>query len=223
MNLPTRKYAQDLRRYYRLPVVQVSLTLVLSIFVVSTFIVFALRPTILSIITLRATIKESNKIQEQLNNKITNLQKITAQLETLKPFLPTLNINIPNNGAMYTPLAHDIEILANQAEVVIENESIGSTLLFSRIFTPFSPNKKQAVISLPFNIRITGSYSSVSSFLSNILSMERVIMIESVTVTKATASKNTGALVSLNISGNAYYLADEAQLQKSMALVKGGK
>lgn len=223
MNLPTKKYSQDLRRYYRLPAVQVSLTLVLSLFVITIFVMFALRPTILSIVTLGKTIKESETILQQLETKVTGLQKASTQLETLKPFLPILNKNIPNNGATYSTLTIAIEILADNSGVKLESESIGPTLLFSRILSPFTPNKNQNVVSLPFNIRIVGSYPGVTGFLNNLLSMERIVMVDAVTITKETASKTTDATVSLNISGNAYYLADETQLQKAILEQKGKK
>lgn len=221
MNLPTQKYSQDLRRYYRLPVVQMSLTMVLSLFVLSTFIIFALRPTVVSITTLKKTIAESEKTLVKLEKKITSLQNASTELEKLQQFLPILNIDIPNNGATYSPLIASVETLAYQNGIKLESESIGSTLLFSRIFAPFSPNKNQKVVSLPFSVRIVGSYPNVSAFLTKLLSMERIINIDAVTITKeATTSKDMSTTVSLNISGNAYYLADETQIEKALVLKK---
>lgn len=222
MKLPTQKYAQDLRRYYRLPAIQVSLTLVLSLFVAAIFIVFALRPTIVSIVTLNKTIAESNKTLQQLNTKAVALQRVSTQLEALKPFLPTFNLNIPSDGASYAPLTTAVEALAAMSGTQLESESLGATLLFSRILSPFAPNKNQSVIELPFTVRVTGNYQGVLEFLTKLMSMERVVAIESVTITRETGAKSTSAAVALNVSGSAYYLADEAQLQKSM-LEKGKK
>jgi hypothetical protein len=57
--------------------------------------------------------------------------------------------------------------------------------------------------------------------------MERVLMVESITITTEVGKKDTLkdslADVALNISGSAYYLADEEQLQKSIAETKGKK
>ncbi len=223
MNMPTRRYTQDLRRYYRMPAVQVSLTLVLSLFVMAIFIVFALRPTILTIITLRKTIDESQKTLKQLVVKAVSLQKASAQLETLKPALPLLNASIPNTGAMYSPLSLAVESLAFQSGVQLESESLGSTLLFSRILKPFEPSKNQKVVALPFNIRVSGSYPSVLSFLSGLLRMERLIVSESVTITREAGPKNATSIVALNLSGSAYYLADEAMLSQPINKEKGAK
>ena len=78
MKPSTQRYAQNLNRYYRMSAVRVSLTLVLSLFVMAIFIVFALRPTIVTIVTLK-TIAESEKTLQQLSVKMTNLQKASVQ------------------------------------------------------------------------------------------------------------------------------------------------
>lgn len=221
MKLPTQRYSQDLRRYYRLPAVQVSLTLVLSLFVMAGFIFFALRPTIVSIVTLRNTITESEEKLTKLDSKVKNLQQAAAQLEAAKEFLPAVNMTIPTTGAEYKPLTAAVSALTEQTGVQLQSESMGATLLFSRILAPFNPSINQSVIALPFSLRVTGTYPSVASFLTQILSMERIVMVESVSLTKEAATRSTTPTVSLNINGSAYYLADEAQLIKAMPDFKG--
>lgn len=221
MNITTQKYSQDLRKYYQLPAVQVSLTIVLSLFVSAMFIAFALRPTIISILTLQKTIAESEKTLIQLDSKVKNLQKAASQLETVKPFLAILNTSIPNAGAKYSPLSSAVEVLAAQTGTVLESSSLGGTFLFSRILTPFTPSKNQSVVVLPFNVRVTGSFPGISDFMTKLMSMERIIMVDSATITKEAGSKTDIPTVSLNIGGSAYYLADEAQILKSMPDVKG--
>ncbi len=223
MQLPAAHYQNDLRRYYRMPAVQVSLTIVLSLFVTAIFILFAISPTINSIVTLRKTISDSKKTLTQLEKKIIDLQKASQQLETITEALPALNISIPNTSAGYSPFYTSLENLASQAGVTLENESMGATLLFSRILAPFEASKSQSVVALPFSVRVTGRYPNISIFLSNLLAMERVVLIESVAITREAGPKNASAMVSLNVSGSAYYLADEAQLKKSMPESKGKK
>ncbi len=221
MKFATQHYTQDLRRYYRMPAVQVSLTLVLSFFVIALFIGFALRPTIVSIVTLKKTIEESNKTSQLLSAKVKSLQLVATQLDELKPILPSINVYIPNNGARYSPFAMNIETLANQIGVQLDSESMGPTLLFSRILSPFTPSKKQVVVALPFTIRVSGNYEKVLSFLNKLLLTGRIVIVESVTITREVSSEVEGSMVALNLSGNAYYLADENQLKKVMTDMSG--
>lgn len=223
MKIQSQHYGQDLRRYYRLPAVQVSLAVVLSLFVMSVFIVFALRPTIISITNLKKTIAESEKTLKQLDAKVVSLQKASSQLEAIKPLLNSINTSIPNLGAEYAPLANSVETLAAQTGVKVENESISGTLLFSRVLSPFTPNKNQKIISMPFSIRVTGSYAAISEFMTKLLKMERIVLAESISITKENGGKTDVQIVALNLAGNVFYLADEDQLNKATNTKKGQK
>jgi Tfp pilus assembly protein PilO len=172
-------------------------------------------------VTLNKTITESEKTLKKLETKVKALEQAANQLETIKTSLPMLNTSIPNTGAQYTPITQDIESLAVQTGTQIESETLGPTLLFSRILTPFTPSKTQSVVLMPFSLRVMGNYPAVNTFLSQLLKMERIVNLDSITITRETASKTTEAGVTLNISGNAYYLADEAQLQKALPEKKG--
>lgn len=223
MKFSTQKAKLDLARIYRTPAMQVSLTIVLSLFVISFFVIFALRPTIISIVTLKKTIAESQKTLQQLETKSRNLELVATQLEEIKDELPRLTLSVPTKGAEYASLTRDLEILAQQTGSKLDSESLGPTLLFSRILSPFTPSKDQTVVELPFSIRVTGSYASVINFLARVLSMPRIMMVESATITREAGPKNAATSVALNISGSTYYLANEAQLQKALPEKKGGR
>lgn len=216
MKLAGRRYSQDLRRYYRLPAVQVSLTLVLSLFVMATFITFALRPTLVAITSLRQEIEESEATLRKLNSKVANLQNASNQLEAVKQYIPAVNSSIPNEGAKYPSLTRDIESIANQTGVVIVSESMGSTMLFSRLFSPFAPSKNQSVVALPYSVRVSGEFGNVNAFLRGVMAMERLVLVDSAAMTKDAGVKSATPTVSLNITGSAYYLADQAQLDKAI-------
>ncbi len=221
MKLPVKKYRQDLERYYRIPAVQISLTVVLSLFVVAFFIAFAIRPTLVAIVSLKKTIAESEKSLEQLETKVANLDRAARILEEIEPSLEKLDASITENGADYQGITSDIEILAQQSGVLLDSESFGGTLLFSRLFAPFKASKGQVVVEMPISVRATGSYANISLFLRRLLSMERVIGVESATLTREAGPRTAIASVALNVNGSIYYLADEAQLKKAIPDEKG--
>ena len=220
--MPTsaQHYSRDLQRYYRMPATQVSLTLVLSLFIVAIFIIFALGPTLVAITTLQTTITDSQQTLQQLDTKINTLKVITTQFTAIKPTLSTLNLSIPNTGAAYSPLTMTIDALATQAGVSMESETVGSTLLYSRILAPFDPNKAQTVVALPLTIRVVGSYPQITQFLTQLLSIDRIVSLNTVTIAKSSSTKTGTTIVTLDVSGNAYYLADQAQLTKAFPTTK---
>lgn len=220
-----KKYQLDLSRYYQIPAVQSSLNVVMSLFVAAFFILFALRPTFVTIVKLQKTIADSQGTYKTLETKVTALQKASTTLETLAPSLPMIETSMPSKEAGYSPLLSSMEVLAQQSGVSLVTSTLGETVLYSRIFSPFAPNKNQALVALPFTARVVGSYQAVSQFLHTIMNMDRVVNIESLTFVREGNTK--GSVVSstsLTITGEAYYLADQAQLLKAMPIVKkGGK
>ena len=221
MNLSAQHYARDLSKYYRQPATQVSLALVLSLFIMTIFIAFALQPTLVAVTTLQKTIAESKTTLAQLDTKVNNLQKASTQLEALKPALADLNSSIPNTGADYGTFSQAVEQLALQAGVTLETGSLGPTSLYSRILTVFTPDKQQNVVALPYTLRVIGTYPTTYAFLSQLLLMQRVVSVDSVTITKQAENKTSAEAVAMDIVGNAYYLANETQLKQALVVNKG--
>jgi Tfp pilus assembly protein PilO len=220
-----RKYQLDLSRYYHIPAVQSSLNVVMSLFVAAFFILFALRPTFVTIVKLQKTIADSEVTLKTLETKVSALQRASKALEALTPALPMIEASVPSKEAGYAPFVSTLEVLAAQNEVVLTTSTLGETVLYSRIFSPFAPNKNQAVVSLPFAAQVVGSYSAVTQFLRQVMSMDRIVNIESLTYAReGTTRGSTISATSLTITGEAYYLADQAQLLKALPETKkGGK
>lgn len=223
MNLRAQHYVRDLRRYYRLPATQVSLTVVLSLLVVAIFISFALRPTFVTIVNLQKTITESKKTLEVLQLKRTNLEKAAGVWEQIKQFDESLNQGIVNKNAGYDPLVEQIEQVARATGVTFQSENLGPALLFSRVVAPYTAYKNQSVIGLPITIKVTGSYPTVLDFLQRIMGMERLIGVETVTISRETGMKSDNLVVALNLNGSAYYLADQQQLKPLLEEKRRGR
>ncbi len=227
MKFDTSKYSRDLRRYYQIPAVQSSLTVVLSIFVVAIFISLALRPTLISIANLKNTISDANKTSQTLKVKVKNLQTASSQLENLKPILPMLNANIPNKGVMYSDFINTVEAIAIQTGSTLDTETMGASLLFSKIASPFELNRDHEVVNLSFTISVTGAYPQLEQFLNTFLSIERLAMVDSLNVAPAVSSKNSNksgeSVLKMDIQGSVFYMADKEQLAKILEEKKGGK
>lgn len=227
MKFETAKYTRDLKRYYQIPAVQSSLTVVLSIFVIAIFISLALRPTLISITNLRGTITDANKTSQILKAKVKTLQTASSQLELIKPLLPKLSENIPSKGVMYGDLVNTIEALAAQSGVMLDTESLGASLLFSRLDSPFHDDKNHEVVSLKYNISTTGTYSQLDLFLKTFLQMERLAMVDSINITPIGVGKNnankSATGLKLDIVGSVFYIADQEMITSILGEKKGGK
>ena len=129
----TRRLRLDLMRYYRLPSVQVSIGVVLALFITAFFIMFAIRPTFATIVTLQKTIVESRETLKLLETKVTSLGKASTLLEKIKPQLPLLDSSIPANGMNYDEISYSLEALAQNTETTLESFTLGKSILSSRL------------------------------------------------------------------------------------------
>ncbi len=216
-----RHYDLDLRRYYRLPAVQISLQVVLSIFIIAFFIFFALRPTLTTIISLQKDIEDSRQTLQQLDAKVSSLQRAATILTALKPSLSYIDASIPTTDAGYTPFISSLEILAAQSGATLINDNIGGTLLFSQIVSPFTLAKTESVVSMPVTIQVAGSYEQTSAFLTSLMSLDRIVTITSVTFSHQAITKDSTATVTLSVSGTVSYMADQKQITTSLPSDKG--
>ena len=218
----SRHYDLDLQRYYRMPVVQVSLQLVLSVFIIAFFLMFALRPTIETIITLQKNIDDSKQTLQKLDTKVSALQRAATVLTALQPSLPYIESSIPSTEAGYRAFTSELELLAAQAGVRLVSENFGGTVLYSQLAAPFTLSKNESVVPMTVNLQVSGTYSAVSTFLQSLIRLDRVMNIASATMAHEAASTTTGG-VNLSLTGTVYYLADQAQITKTMTSVTGVK
>jgi len=207
-----RQYSVNLLKYYRVPSVQKSLSLVLSIFISAIFIMLAIRPTLVAITKLKATIAESEKTLVQLKAKTSALQKARVVWEKIKPMQPEIEASFPVSGPDYQNITKSIEILAKEGGVAITGESLGEALIYSSIIDPYA-GQKRTVVEMPYSVTVLGNYPQLATFLEQIFNMSRVFGIESLSMGKDVTKTNTGVTsLSLSLGGKLYYLANEEQL-----------
>lgn len=207
-----QQYSVNLVKYYRIPSVQKSLYVVLSLFISAVFIIFAIRPTLIAIAKLKQTIAESETTLTQLKAKTVAVKKASEVWKRLKPMQPKIEASFPVNGPDYQNITESLEVLAKEEGITIVSESIGEALIYSRIIDPYT-GKNRTVIEMPLSLTIVGSYQQLLAFLDQILNMSRIYGIENLSISKEASKANvnaTGLLFSL--SGKIYYLANEEQL-----------
>lgn len=219
-----RRYQFDLMRYYRIPAVQISLNIVLSILIVSIFAAFAIRPTLVTIAKLQKNIEDSKKTLTTLEAKVKALNTASKNLEKIKPSLPRLDEVIPTTEAGYNSMLITAEALALQSGVELASVNLGGSILFSKIVEPYKPDKKEDVILLPYSIKLVGSYPGCMNFLQSLANVPRLFGVESVNFSKEGSAKNTVDVVtSLTITGNTYYIAHPDVVDKVFPPKKEGK
>lgn len=173
--------------------------ILLSLFAISFFSIFALRPTLVTIGEIVAQIRTQKEVNASLEQKIKSLQlaqanwrKITADLPLIDQALPELPA--PQNFARQT------EAVAAKQNVLLKDLSLGKVSLLG--------DTSSGLQLFPFSFTVQGEPARVFSFLSNFESSRLALVWQTVTIGKKakTEGQETGTQLNLTVSGGvAYY------------------
>lgn len=176
--------------------VQAFLEIVLSLTTLIVFMVFAIKPTALTMISLNKEIKAKEETLNGLNQKITNLQaanEVFAQNANLIPNIEEAIFNSPKPSL----LSGQILGAANKNAVTVVGISIGQTTILGKVTMKSEKDPKNEVKPLPNNansipvsISVKGDYKSLISFLRDLENLRIPIRIDSTTISSSQITSN---------------------------------
>lgn len=169
-------------------------TLTLSLLSLTFFGLFAIRPTLITAISLIKGVQDLKKINNDYQNKIANVIRSQTEYDKIRTTLPLMDLALPNN-ASFPKVALALEKFAQRENFTINQLQIDNTSVSTLSASP-------KVVSFGFNLVGTGTYSQISSFLSHLINWKRIINIESLDFIK---EAGTSGNLKLSIKGTTYY------------------
>lgn len=185
------KRRQDLRSF---------LEILLSIGTISAFILFAIRPTVVTISELLTTLKAKEDTAAQMDTKINNLKTAQGLLSQNAFPVSLLSTAIPTNPSPETAL-RQIEAMANRNNVAVLGMNTSEVVILGD-----TPTKKEdpALKKIPepaksFSVSgtFTGTYEALSSFMTDIESARRPIVIDTLVFNAVDAEGGKRIVLSL--------------------------
>ncbi len=183
------------------------LEIVLSIIAVLVFLVFAIKPTALTIISLVQQINEEKKVISILDKKLNDLKKANNIVNQYQPILEIINTAIPSspNPDLF---AKQVEGLAVRNEVDLVGISMKEIVVKGQLKSTINedvlidlPNETKGV-SYVLNVR--GFYNNINNFITNMGRMRVISIIDNVSISSSTT--NEGKTLIAVISGRIPYL-----------------
>jgi Tfp pilus assembly protein PilO len=201
-------YFKNLKILYSQPLTQSSLSLLLSLIVIAFFFIFALRPTILTISRLWQEIKLKKDADLKLTMKIQQLESAKNALIEANKYLKAVNNSLPTDSD-FNRFEREIEWLAFKNNCIIHQLKFDKFDLFGNLIDPEANNKDKKnfpkdSLPLKFNIVLAGSYKDLKNFLSQLENLDRIVLIDSVSLSNE--SEIEGAQLQLSLKGSIYYL-----------------
>lgn len=193
--------------YKKRPDLKMFLEVILSLSTVIIFLIFALKPTILTIIELTKEIKEREETVAKLDSKISNLRSARSAYDNILDSLEILKSAIPN-GPVPQTLASQVEFLAAKNGVSVLGISIDEVPIEGE-----AKQKKMAAdlkpifedtLEAPITMSVSGQYSSLVSFIRDAENARRPLKIDILGISSSV--NDTGMVIVAVITGRVPYL-----------------
>lgn len=180
---------------------------IFSIATITIFLVFALKPTALTIIALIGQINEKKATVTSLDQKISDLAQASIVYNQNQSLIALTDTAVSNSPQPDT-FAKQVYGIATKDSVKIVGISIGEVALVGtvKINTPPSTLKSlpENALEMPVSINAQGDFASLTTFLKDIEGMRIVTKIDQVGINSSQSSGQT-VIVEL-ISGRVPYI-----------------
>lgn len=209
-------YAKHLKQVYEHePIVQVSLQLILSVFAVSFFAFFAIRPTLSTITTLMKKIEDQEKVSVQLDKKIVQLTQAQDELTAHAADLWRVEKAIPKKPEV-DRLSAIIEQIANENNIEIgsiqyqqfpltnvEQREVDKTI---KTTPSRAVGQMAAERFVTFSIAISGLLPDLEAFAAELQKIDRIVTVTQMAFAKNKVTSQQIYPLALTIKLTAYYL-----------------
>lgn len=194
--------------YNSKPNLKIYLELILSLSTIMIFAIFAIKPTILTIVEINNEIKGKEATIAKLEKKLSDLQKASSLLQNQSQNLKLINESVPTNA--------DIENAIRQIETISSNNSVKlSSLTSADLLLKGTTDKKKknselkslpnSSNELPISFSVSGEYQNLYLFLQSIENLRRPLKMDSF-IFASTKSTDDKKLITLTITGRLPFL-----------------
>lgn len=198
------RYFTDLSRFYQKKQVRVYTEIVLTLLTIIFFLVFAIRPTLITVAGLIKEIKEKRVIAEKLDQKINDLSLAQKEYQRIQKDLYLLDEALPLDSRL-TVLVRQLEALARKDGAEILSLQFEKTKLKSE--NAVKPAQADEAYAINFSIGVTGDYFQLKSFLYSLAQLRRITLTDSFLL----QAKGKDEKLFLTLNGKASYLAPDGK------------
>ncbi|MFA5932708.1 MAG: type 4a pilus biogenesis protein PilO [Microgenomates group bacterium] len=172
---------------------------IFSLLALIIFTIFAIRPTVLTIIELQKSIQDNQKVLAVLQKKSEDLTNGKRNLDNLDQEIKNkINAKLPTNPAV-TNLINNLQTSATNSASVSALQIQPVTIYKNTS----DPTGKLTLEELVFSFNTQGAYSQLTTVIDNVTKASRYLNLTSVVL-----SRSGEGGITLSISGKGYYLKE---------------
>ncbi len=159
------------------------------------FGLFAINPTITTIIKLQKELEENKQVSKQLQEKTQNMSNLHQQYSEIEPDLKYVYDAIPKT-AEAPLLSAQIAALIKKHNLSVESYRVAQVELMKE------KNIARKPTSFIFTLQTTGNYDQMLTFSHDLAKLSRIVTIESMSIGRDIRENN----LVLTIRGRQYFL-----------------
>ena len=188
----TRKHLQPVVKNQK---VASYFTITLSLFSLSFFGLFAIRPTLITAVSLVREVNDLKNLSLDYENQISNIITAQSEYEKIRKSVILLDKALPRNSE-FTKFARTMERLAVKNEITLNQLQIDSA--------PISLlTKTDSLNHINFILLAAGHYEKIDSFLNDVVNSIRIITIN--TMDFSPEGGTVSGILRMSMKGRAYY------------------
>lgn len=170
---------------------------VLSFFALSFFTLFAIKPTLSTLFSLRRQIADASQVDKKLEEKINLLLQGQEEYQKNEESLFLVDEALPKEP-QFISLVRKIEKIAEEEEVVISSLQVEGFDFLKNDKGEENPE------GFRFSLSLFSSYNQVESFLKELMNLRRIITLESLEISERPEEEQAN----LDLRGKAYFTQD---------------
>lgn len=191
------RYFTYIKPVTKIPVIRTYGTTIFTFIITAIFILFAIKPTVETILVLQKKLENYNQTLEQVNKKANDLSQGKTNLKNLdKETQDKIRAAIPNSLEIRSVI-QTLELAAQRHEA-----SVSALQLQPLVIEGKDEDTIGTLDELTFTFNVEGAYQNLISLLQDLKRSARLISIDTLTLNKV----SEGANLIMSISGKAYYL-----------------
>lgn len=191
------RYFTYIKPLTKLPIVKNYGSTIFSLLVISILLYFAIKPTVETILVLQKKIADADAVLQKVTQKANNLSSGKKNYDNLGE-------NLKDKIAVAIPDSINLKSISQTLEQAARNhESSISALQIQPLTIETKIADKLGVLAeVKFTFNAEGNYGNLTALLQNLKTSNRLISIDSLSLSKT----SDGKTLILSLSGKAFYL-----------------
>jgi len=179
-----------------------ALTFLISAF----FAYFAIRPTANTILSLRKQINDFSQVDKQLQEKVDTLTRLSFTYRNLESDLEVIQAAIPTRTNL-SQVITEVNDVTEGTGVSVQTVDVSNTPITAVTPTDKVVRFAPQLETINFSVTYQGTYDGLLTVLDEISRQDRLISVDTFSISAATNRNNEVESLLLTIKGTAYSLS----------------